>query len=389
LALENLVQLAIDEAVRVVLIAGDIFDGDWQDWHTGQFFVRQLARLDAAGIRVVAISGNHDAASVITRRLDNAWPKTARMLGHKKPETVSFDDLDLSIHGQSFATKSVTDNLVANYPRPIARHLNIGLLHTALEGRPGHEPYAPCTIAQLRDFGYDYWALGHVHQREVIDEKPWIVFPGNLQARHINEAGEKGATLITVENHAITSVEHRVLDVVRWQRVPVDVGACATLDDVETALIGALRAAAEHAPDRLLAARPRLTGATAAHGALRRDPGAMTDRLRNVALGAFAPDAVWLEKIEIATTPLHDAGTPDPDTAPLLHLLAEAEPDMLVAALRDWAAESLAKAPGLRDMLPADHPMLQLANAALNAETLTNAQALIRAQLSEGSDAPG
>ncbi|MEK6235000.1 MAG: DNA repair exonuclease, partial [Planctomycetales bacterium] len=61
-ALENLTQAALDEEVDFVLIAGDLYDGDWKDFRTGLFFVEQMCRLQAADIPVYAISGNHDAA---------------------------------------------------------------------------------------------------------------------------------------------------------------------------------------------------------------------------------------------------------------------------------------------------------------------------------------
>ncbi len=108
--------------------------------------------------------------------------------------------------------------------------LNIGLLHTAVGDDSLHSNYAPCTVEQLADHGYDYWALGHIHLRGELRGHPsWIVFPGNLQGRHINEEGEKGATLVRVRAGRITP-EHRTLDVVRWARVPVDLTDAASLD---------------------------------------------------------------------------------------------------------------------------------------------------------------
>jgi len=383
-AFENLIDLAIAEAVAVVLIAGDIFDGDWKDWHTGQFFVRGLARLAQAGIHVVAISGNHDAASEISRKLESAWPKQARLLDHRKPQTVDFPALDLSIHGRSFATRAVLDNIAKDYPRPVPGHLNIGLLHTALEGREGHEPYAPCTLQQLRDFGYDYWALGHVHGRAELSRDPWIVFPGNLQARHINEAGEKGATLMTVEDRRIVAVQHRVLDVVRWLRLSVDVSGCVDLDAVEAVWLESVRDAARAAGDRFIAARASFVGASPAHAALLSDPIGNQDRLRNVALTALPPGALWLERIELATTPPGGAAIADPEAAPLLHLLGDLGGEAQLAALAAWSTELLNKAPGLREALPADHPAVALAAGALPAALLDQARALLRARLAGG-----
>src|SRR5690349_16787907 len=66
-AFDNLVELAIQEEAAFLLLAGDLYDGDWKDYNTGLFFVSRMRRLEEAGIPVFLISGNHDAASQITR----------------------------------------------------------------------------------------------------------------------------------------------------------------------------------------------------------------------------------------------------------------------------------------------------------------------------------
>jgi len=146
-AFDNLIELAIEEEVDFVLIAGDLYDGDWKDYNTGLFFVDRMGKLDRAGIRVFIILGNHDAASRITKTMP--LPDNVTLLSTRKPQTVLIDDLGVAIHGQSYRSRAVTENLVAQYPRKDPDYFNIGLLHTALTGRPGHEPYAPCTVIFL------------------------------------------------------------------------------------------------------------------------------------------------------------------------------------------------------------------------------------------------
>ncbi|HEV3260722.1 MAG TPA: DNA repair exonuclease, partial [Gemmataceae bacterium] len=88
-ALESLVQLALDEKVDFVLLAGDLYDGDWRDFHTGLFLVRQMARLHEARIPVFSLAGNHDAANKMTRSL--SLPDNMTTLSTKKPETRVLD----------------------------------------------------------------------------------------------------------------------------------------------------------------------------------------------------------------------------------------------------------------------------------------------------------
>lgn len=106
----------------------------------------------------------------------------SRQFASRRPETHVMEALGVAIHGQSFANAAVTDNLAAGYPAAAAHCFNIGMLHTALAGHEGHAPYAPCEVGDLLAKGYDYWALGHVHDHEVVHEAPHIVYPGTSRA---------------------------------------------------------------------------------------------------------------------------------------------------------------------------------------------------------------
>jgi DNA repair exonuclease SbcCD nuclease subunit len=303
-AFSNLVQLCLDENAQLLLIAGDVHDDDWNDYTTGLFFAAELARLRACGTQVVWIRGNHDAASKITKKLKlpEGW---VFELPHQRPGTRVFEDLGVAVHGQSFAKAAVSDNLAAHYPAPLAGLLNIGLLHTCIDGREGHAKYAPCRVEQLGSAGYDYWALGHVHAREVVLKDPWIVYPGNLQGRHARETGPKGASLITIEGGRVTQVDHQVLDVVRWVRCEVDAARVRTAEDVVDAVQADLEAAAEMADGRLLAARVTLTGATDAHFELARDADRWLHEVRQLS-SLISCGEVWVEKVEVSTRPRID-----------------------------------------------------------------------------------
>jgi DNA repair protein SbcD/Mre11 len=185
-AFTNLVTLCLEERVALLVISGDLFDGDWRDISTGLFFSAQLSKLCEAGIKVVWIRGNHDAVSQIRRSV--RLPQAVIELAANHAETRVFDELGIAVHGQSFVKRDVTEDLAAGYPPRVAGALNVGLLHTALDGRSGHDRYAPCKLETLTNRGYEYWALGHVHQREVVSADPYVVFPGNLQGRHARES---------------------------------------------------------------------------------------------------------------------------------------------------------------------------------------------------------
>ena len=303
-AWDQCVGRAIEEEVDFVIIAGDLYDGDWRDYNTGLFFVQQIARLRDAGIPVYLLYGNHDAESQITRRL--TLPDTVHVFGSRRPQSYAIRDLDVVLHGQSFRQRDITDNLALNYPEPTPDTFNIGVLHTGLGGRGGHQNYAPCTLDDLIHKGYDYWALGHVHQAAILNERPHVVFPGNLQGRHIRETGSKGAVLVTVDGGEVVDVGPVASEVVSWAVVPVDLASTGSLGEVFDRMRDAIEEAVKGtAEGRLLACRIELRGRTGMHGDLLAADERLLAEARSSAL-ALGEERAWVEKVVVATTPAAD-----------------------------------------------------------------------------------
>ncbi len=296
-AFDNLIDLAIEEQVAFVLIAGDLYDGDWKDYNTGLYFAGRMGRLDKAGIKVFIVSGNHDAASNTTKTMP--LPDNVTIFTHKGPQSISLDELGVIIHGQSYSKKATTDNLAAGYPQHDTDYFNIGLLHTSLTGRENHENYAPCSLGELKSKGYDYWALGHVHKREVVSEDPIIIFPGNIQGRHIKETGSKGATLVTVEDGRITDLEMRELDVLQWAICDVDLSDCETTENVYDEVRSAFEQERDRVDSKTLALRLILTGRCPVHAHLLDRTFQLTEEFRAI---AESIGDVWLEKVKFKTT---------------------------------------------------------------------------------------
>lgn len=299
-AFDNLIDLAIIEEVDFVLLAGDLYDGDWKDYNTGLYFIERMGRLREAGIPVFIVAGNHDAASQITKHL--RLPDNVKMFATGSPDRVVLENLSVAIQGQGFANRAVTEDLSQAYPQGDPLFFNIGLLHTCLDGKPGHEPYAPCTVDGLRSKGYQYWALGHVHKREEVSRDPWIVFPGNTQGRHIRETGPKGCTLVTVDNGEVAQVEHRDLDVLRWSLCEIDITGSETVDDVYDQVRKVLEQTLDTAEGRPVAARLELQGPCAVHSRLHAEMEPWTQEFRALA-GGLGGSGIWLEKVTLKTQP--------------------------------------------------------------------------------------
>lgn len=221
-AFRNLVDHALAKKVRFVVLAGDIFDDAHQAIATSRFIANELRRLAEANIPIVLVRGNHDHLADGSKV---PWPSNVYELASDAPATVRFDALRVAVHGQSFPEKHVKRDLTPAYPAPVAGHLNVGVLHTALEGQAGeHSPYAPTTTESLAARGYSYWALGHVHRFvDLAHGGTRIVYPGNLQGRHVRETGAKGAALVTWEGETITRVDRLPCDVMRWHDLEVEV----------------------------------------------------------------------------------------------------------------------------------------------------------------------
>jgi DNA repair protein SbcD/Mre11 len=280
-AVENLVRLVVDKDADALVLAGDIYDGDWRDYATGQFFARQMDVLHQHGVRVFMVAGNHDAASVVTKAVP--LPGNVAVMSTDKAETLTVDDLGLAVHGQGFASKAVDANLALAYPDRVDGLVNIGILHTAVAGAEGHARYAPCSPADLERKDYEYFALGHVHARRVVNQGHRVAaFSGNLQGRHVNETGPKGAWVVDLAVDQEPALSFEPLDVARWGQVEVNATGLRSADDVFDVVERRLAEERAATGDRPLLARVTITGDTAAAGALS-DRVRLTETVRSLA----------------------------------------------------------------------------------------------------------
>lgn len=299
-AFRNLIDEAIQQRVDFMVISGDLYDGGWKDFNTGLFFSKEMGHLERENIPVFIVHGNHDAESEITKQL--TLPDNVKVFSTRKAETHLIEDLEVALHGQSFRDAKTEENLALNYPFAVKNKFNIGILHTSVEGHAAHASYAPCSLSDLTGKGYDYWALGHVHEYKILQENPLVVFPGNIQGRHIRETGARGAALVTVEN-GNTTVERLFVDTVRWHRIEINAVSAHSLKDVvllaRSQLETLLR---EEDSGRPLAVRIIFTGNSRAHGELF----GLEAQLRQeilAAANALSNDRLWIEKVIINTAP--------------------------------------------------------------------------------------
>lgn len=194
----KIVDLAVDEGVDALVLAGDIFDNAHPDLKTRAFLIAQLARAAQSGVPTVLIRGNHDA--LLDHRAKGDLGPGIHLL-HKAAPTVHIGDT--AFHGLSFDTAHVSNSFLPDYPAPLPGKRNIGLMHTSLDGAAGHDPYAPCATADLMSHGYDLWCLGHIHAPfERRDGPVLAVMPGIPQPRHFGERHGGTVTMVTLQDGA-------------------------------------------------------------------------------------------------------------------------------------------------------------------------------------------
>jgi len=358
-ALANMVELAIQERVAFVIIAGDLYDGDWRHFNTGLYFIAQASKLQEAGIAIYLIAGNHDAANRMTKSLN--LPENVHFFDSDAPTTAYIEAHHVVIHGQSFATAAVSNDLSQSYPLAHASAFNIGVLHTCATGREGHARYAPCSLEGLKLKDYDYWALGHIHQRETLSEKPFIAFSGNIQGRHIRETGPKGCLLVTVSNDYAVKTDFRPLDVVRWELAQVDISRATNIDEVLSTTADAIESLYRKADGRTLAIRIELVGQSAVHDAVHARRHTVINEVRSLA-SQIGRGEVWIEKVKIKTTKIPTDGTSstisDDAMGVLISLFNEVRTDPIkLEGLKFDLSDCLRKLPGeLKDLLPPTDP---------------------------------
>lgn len=296
-AFEKVLDIALAEDVDFLIIAGDLYDTGLKSFESPLYFNKQMLRLQNAGIPVYLIYGNHDAATKRLKKL--SLPANVHVFRSDAPETFLVGDA--ALHGQSFATSEITQDLASGYPPPLPNVFNIGVLHTNLSGISEHANYAPCSLDTLRNKGYQYWALGHVHNRQVLCNDPYIVFPGNIQGRHGKEQGEKSCELVSVSEAGAVSLRKILTSVVPWMEIEIDATGCQSGEEVYDKVRGRLEETVVQSQGRVTAVRLLVTGLTDAHAELNRDPEAVRGEV--ISIANKWQNLFWIERVRISTSP--------------------------------------------------------------------------------------
>ena len=371
-AYDNIISLCIEERVDALLVAGDVFDGADRSLRAQHQFVEGLKRLDEAGIRSFICHGNHDPLDGWEARLD--FPPGAVKFGPEVERAPVFPEQPdrAVVYGVSYPTREVRQNLIPGFGTAGAEQVSIGLVHANVGTDTGHDSYAPCTLGDLEDTGFDYWALGHVHTRRVLRQAdPTVVYPGNPQGRHPNERDARGVYLVEVGDSGVVHIEFRPMDVVRWASVQIDIAGLETEGDLLGAIDDALTAHRNAANGRSLVVRIELNGRGDLHGVVTKPE--FADGLRDIVNESWVHQTpfLWCERIRVSTASAFDREQRRQGAdflADLLGISDELRDDpKILAKMRELLSDIYVRGNSgryLRDFLPSDQEIADLISSA-------------------------
>ena len=308
-SLKKIVDLGIQENVDFLVISGDIFDSENQSLAAQLNFVEEMQRLTEKRIPAYFICGNHDPLSSWLEDLQ--MPENVFRFNASEVENQTFrknGEPIADIHGISFANKTVSKNLASSYkvkdqPSPV----KIALLHGTVGISGPHENFAPFKVEDIADKGFDYWALGHIHKRQVVWQKyPAVVYPGNPQGRDFGETGAKGCYMVEIDQNKTLDISFVPVQQIRFEELEIDLTGEDTINVLPGKIQEAVTGLNDYEENTSYIIRISLTGRTPLHSRFNR-PGEMEQVLDFLNEGQLdQTHFTWIDSIEVNTKPVID-----------------------------------------------------------------------------------
>jgi DNA repair exonuclease SbcCD nuclease subunit len=305
-AFNKMIDICIEKEVDFLLIAGDIYDGADKSLRAQLKFRDAMKRLSKAEIKAYIVHGNHDPLDGWSANLD--WPENVHIFNGKSVGKV-FVKKDgeeiVKIYGISFRTREIKTNLAQKFPTKTKNALfTIGMLHCNVGTNTVHEPYAPCTLQDLISKNFDYWALGHIHKKTILNnDNPLVIYPGNPQGLHPKEIGAKGCFLVNVDENGKPTAEFIEVDSIRWFVEKLSIDSLYTEQELISKIHNRIEKIREEAKGRPSICRIILTGRSSLHSSIARK-GVLDDILKDIRENEEGEKQfVWIESIEDNTNP--------------------------------------------------------------------------------------
>ncbi|SHJ70436.1 metallophosphoesterase family protein [Halodesulfovibrio aestuarii] len=305
-ALERLTELACSERPLFVVLAGDVYNQEDQSLKARFALLDACKRMRDAGVRVFIVHGNHDP--LLETEKSFSFPDNVHIFGSDSVEQVRIENINgelvTVVHGVSHGKHNERRKLARQYSRTEDDVFQIAVLHCTVDSVAASEQYAPASIADFAKSGIEYWALGHIHEQQIVSREPFVVYSGNIQGLHINEQGERGCLLVNVENGEV-STRHHTLGGILWKIESVDISNVAQVDLLEEVVESCLENVAQQLPTACKGVIVRLVleGRSILDAELRKN-GAVKELEERIREGQMESSPfVWLKDIELACKP--------------------------------------------------------------------------------------
>jgi len=351
-ALERVVDHTIGVKADFLIVAGDIYDSKDRSLRALVAFRKEMERLAERNIPVFIVHGNHDPL--------NGWgsgfqlpPNVITFGGRADTEPFIRRGREVAqITGISYTRERVTDNLAASFKPAEGAPYSIAVLHANVGHQSGHADYAPATIEELIDAGFDYWALGHVHTRSILAMEPaMVVYPGNTQGRNPREGGPRGCYQVDIDTHGRAHLEFVETSVARWHHIELSIRNYTQIDQLVDSMLEKGRDCAS-AFDGPTVVRCTIRGNGPLHRDLQRDE--MDEELREV-----LQSVVVAESVRICTGPELDIESLTRTETMVSDFLRLSERALEDPELRQRLADSLTPLFRRRDMPALDEARLR------------------------------
>lgn len=199
-AFSSLMYWAKSENADLMLIAGDLFDSPHPSPDTVEFVISQFA--SCPGCQFVIAPGNHDFAATDSVYEKARFPENVKVFRSEKLSCLHFDSLaghEVNIYGYAFTSPILDRNPFATFRAENQNAINLLCGHGTVGSEK--EKDCPITLDEIRASGFDYIALGHIHNNPGIKkvENTFFGYSGSLEPRSFSDRGERGAFKLEVD----------------------------------------------------------------------------------------------------------------------------------------------------------------------------------------------
>ncbi len=307
-AFSNIIDLAIDEKVDFIIIAGDVYNNVNRSLRAQLQFRDEITRAADSGILSYISHGNHDPLSGWDAGL--SMPNGVHRFSGNQVEMKEYKRdgiVRAHIYGISYKDKGIRKNLASLFKKQGDDIFSIGVLHCNLGGDSKHDNYAPCTLVDLEKCGFDYWALGHIHSKKIVkEENPCIIYPGNTQGLSIKESGSRGCYIVELDTSGHLNNRYFSTDIIRWDSKEIDTTNIDTLDQLLETLDEVIENTRVSAEGRAAILSLQLLGRGDIHRELRKIEIDKDILLQLRESEITREDFVWVESINNNTSPTID-----------------------------------------------------------------------------------